>query len=273
MIIGQDEVKNKIQRVFEIFINSDCEIRPHFFLTGNSGSGKTYLIETLCNEHKLPMISINAAQLTKEGVSGNSLSKALTPLLTISGSKPIIIFVDEYDKLFLSGNSNSDLAHESTVGVQNEFLKILESNQCSVFGDYGKYINVQVNRSLFIFAGAFNNEPDIDLDRLRAFGLKTEFLGRVGLIFNTANLSIDDLFKIVDNSDLLKKYCLLYNEDFEYTSSLIKGYVQKYYENNTLGARMIHTLIHQYFINGGVLNLDKVIKQSSFQKKLSFNKG
>ena len=36
---------------------------------------------------------------------------------------------------------------------------------------------------------------------------------------------------------------------------------------NTLGARLINTLIHQYFIKGGQLGEDKV-KEISFQKKL-----
>jgi hypothetical protein len=39
---------------------------------------------------------------------------------------------------------------------------------------------------------------------------------------------------------------------------------------NTLGARLINTLIHQYFIKGGVLG-DKEIKEITFQRELSFN--
>ena len=71
------------------------------------------------------------------------------------------MFVDEFDKLFISGNSNSSLANEVTVGVQNEFLKVLESPTTSVYGDYGKYYEVDISRVLFVFAGAFNNEEKI----------------------------------------------------------------------------------------------------------------
>jgi ATP-dependent protease Clp ATPase subunit len=268
-IVGQEKLISEISRIFEIFKASECKIRPHFILTGSSGSGKSFTIKNLTLKHELSYLEVNAAQLTKEGMSGNSLSKALSPLMQI-GSKPCICFVDEFDKLFISGNSNSSCAHESTTGVQNEFLKVLESDNASVFGDYGKYVNVNSSNVLFIFAGAFNGEENITLDRLREIGLKTEFLGRVGLVFNTKPLSLDDLYEIVDKSILLKNYLKLFNNvDRETVILDIKSYIQKTYEMNTLGARLINTLINQYFIKGGNLNLNE-IKEITFQKKLTF---
>lgn len=266
-IVGQDKLINEVNKIFEIFKNSECAIRPHFILTGSSGSGKSFTIKNMTSQHDLGFLEINAAQLTKEGTSGNSLSKALAPLLQL-GSKPCIVFVDEFDKLFISGNSNNSCAHESTTGVQNEFLKVLESDTASVFGDYGKYINVPAKNVLFIFAGAFNGEEDITLDILREIGLKTEFLGRVGLVYNTKPLSIDDLFNIIDKSDLLENYISLFeNADREKIVYELKAHIQKNYEFNTLGARLINTLINQYFIKGGILAADNV-KEITFQKKL-----
>jgi len=269
-IVGQSKLITEISTIFDIFKTSECVIRPHFILTGSSGSGKSFTIKTLTQKQDLGFLEINAAQLTKEGTSGNSLSKALSPLLQY-GSKPTIVFVDEFDKLFISGNSNDSCAHESTTGVQNEFLKVLESDTASVFGDYGKYINANVGNVLFVFAGAFNGEEDITLDRLREIGLKTEFLGRVGLVYNTKPLTIDDLYKIVDNSDLLNHYCKLFNGvDKEKIVFELKAYLQKSFEMNTLGARLVNTMIHQYFIKGELE--EKQVKEISFQKKLSFGK-
>lgn len=269
-IIGQETLISEIEKIFQIFKTSKCEIRPHFVLTGASGSGKSLTIESLAKKLKLGFLEVNAAQLTKEGTSGNSLSKALAPMVSMSNI-PTIIFVDEFDKLFISGNSNDSHAHESTTGVQNEFLKVLESNIASVFGDYGKYINVPANNTLFVFAGAFNGEEDITIDRLRQLGLKTEFLGRVGLIYNTKKLSIEDLFQIVDNSPLLDMYLDLFADvDREKTVLTIKAYIQRNYEFNTLGARLINTLIHRYFIKGGVLE-DAEVREVSFQNKLNLN--
>lgn len=266
-IIGQDDLINEVSKIMQIFKTSQCEIRPHFILTGASGNGKSFTIKNMTIQHKLGFIEINAAQLTKEGTSGNSLSKALSPLVQL-GSKPCIVFVDEFDKLFISGNSNDSAAHESTTGVQNEFLKVLESDTASVFGDYGKYINVNSKNCLFIFAGAFNGEQDITLDRLREIGLKTEFLGRVGLVYNTKPLSLQDMFSIIDNSELLDSYLQLFKGvDKESVIYQLKAYVETTFEMNTLGARLINTLIHQYFIKGGKLD-EKQVKDSSFQHKL-----
>lgn len=267
-IKGQETLIRDISKIIEIFKTSECEIRPHFILTGPSGSGKSLTIQTLCASLDTPFIEINAAQLTKEGTSGNSVSKVLSPL-SRSGGKPTVCFVDEFDKLFISGNCNSDLAHESTNGVQNEFLKILESNEASVYGDYGKYVNIPINNVLFVFAGAFNNEEDITLDRLRDLGLKTEFLGRVGLVYNTKPLTLNDLFDIFDNSKLFEKYTQLFEGvDPEKASYEIKAKIKENFDNNTLGARMINTLIHQYFIKGGFKENSE--KQITFQKKLTF---
>ena len=259
-VIGQEVLLKELTRIFEIFKNSECEIRPHFILTGESGSGKSYTIKTLCDQSDLNFIEINAAQITKEGTSGNSISKALSPLINC-GNKPTVVFVDEFDKLFISGNTNSSHAHETTTGVQNEFLKILESDKTSVYGDYGKYLDVNLKNTLFVFAGAFNNQPDITIEDLRSFGVKTEFLGRVGLVYNTKKLTLEDLYIILENSSLLKKYLELFPEvNKEEVVDILKGYLKSGYENNTLGARAISTLIHQYFIKGGKLDAAEASK-------------
>lgn len=270
MIIGQEQVKQEIKKLLEIFTNSKGYIRPHFFLTGKSGSGKTHTIKTLCDELDINFLEINGAQLTKEGTSGNSLSKALSPLLC-KKDMANVVFVDEFDKLFISNNSNTSSAHETTLGVQNEFLKILESPVTSVYGDYGKYQDVDISKTLFIFAGAFNNEEDITLDKLRNFGVKTEFLGRVGLIYNTNPLTLNDLYKILDNSVLLKMYLRLFPDvKKEKVTEKVKKFLKENFENNTLGARLINTLIHQYFIKGGKLGLSEV-KEVSFQTAMELS--
>lgn len=263
-IIGQEEIISEIDKILDIFKASECKIRPHFILTGPSGSGKSYIIKNIAEEYEMSFIEINAAQLTKEGTSGNSLSKALSPIMQLQ-NKPCIIFVDEFDKLFISGNSNDSCAHESTTGVQNEFLKILESDTASVFGDYGKYININIKNTLFIFAGAFNGEENISLDRLREIGIKTEFLGRVGLVYNVNKLKLEDLYEIIENSELLEKYLILFEGiERETVVNEIKKHINKNYENNTLGARLVNTLINQYFIKGGLLETE--VKEISFQK-------
>ena len=269
-IVGQDQLVKEMNKVFNIFKSSEGHIRPHFILTGPSGSGKTFTINQLCEQNDINYFEINAAALTKEGTSGNSLSKALSPLRQCA-NRLTVVFVDEFDKLFISGNSNSDHAHETTNGVQNEFLKVLEADETAVFGDYGKYTNVSTKNVLFVFAGAFNGEEEITIDRLRDLGLKTEFLGRVGLVYNTNRLSLDDLYNILDNSRLLKHYLALFEDvDKEEVTYRLKAIIKKNYENNTLGARMINTLINQYFIKGGKMDDDDA-DSVTFQNKLKLD--
>lgn len=249
----QQEVVQQLNQIIRIFKNSKGAIRPHFMMTGPSGSGKSFLTEELADEHDLAFLEINAAQLTKEGTAGNSLSKALTPL-TGKSAQLTLCFVDEFDKLFISGNTNSQLAHETTNGVQNEFLKVLESKTTSVYGEYGKYHDVNVNNVLFVFAGAFNGEEDLTIDRLRDFGIKTEFLGRVGLVYNLKKLSLESMRAALENSPLLARYLGLFQkaQKADVVAALMP-YIAKHFDKNTLGIRIINTLLHQYFINGGKL--------------------
>ena len=266
-ITEQETTINEMKKVLEIFKASEGKLRPHFILTGPSGSGKSNAIQTLAENANIGYVEINAAQLTKEGTSGNSLAKALAPLGN-ARNKPTICFVDEFDKLFISGNSNSSLAHESTNGVQNEFLTVLESDEATVAGDYGKYLQIPVKNVLFIFAGAFNGEPDITIDRLREFGIKTEFIGRVGLVYNLEKLTLESLIGILKSSILLKTYLELFQDvKKKDVTDTVGKFIGEYYENNTLGARLVNTLIHQYFIKGGKLGFEDA-KEISFQTKL-----
>lgn len=263
------ETINSIRRILEIFQASDKTIRPHFILTGPSGSGKSHTLALLCELMDLPLVEVNAAGLTKEGTAGNSVSKALSPLVNM-GSRPVVCFVDEFDKLFISGNSNSDLAHETTNGVQNEFLKVIEGS-ASVYGDYGKYINIRTDNVLFVFAGAFNGEENMDLDRLRELGIKTEFLGRVGLTYGLAKVTLEDLRRILESSPLLRAYLkLMPDSDRQRVVSEIMDAVEANYENNSLGVRMINTLLHQYFIEGGLKQ--KEVEKNTFQRTLSLTR-
>jgi len=106
MINKYQSVSKEMMKIFEIFQTSEGVVKPHFVLTGPSGSGKTYTIKEICAQFNFNFVEVNAAGLTKEGTSGNSLSKALGPLLN-QEKDLTVVFVDEFDKLFISGNSNN----------------------------------------------------------------------------------------------------------------------------------------------------------------------
>lgn len=240
-------VYETLHRIISVFKDSECVIRPHTILTGPSGSGKSHLVKEVADALDLPMLTINAAGLTKEGVSGNSLSKALSPLRNV-GDAPAIVFCDEFDKLFIAGAA-SESTHDSLAGVQNEFLTVLENETAAVFGDYGKYVNVPVNKCLFIFAGAFNGEKDLDIERLKELGVRNEFLGRVALCFSTEKPSEESLIEFLKNSCLLDDYLKVFTTQKRPTVvKKLTGLIQKAYPKNTLGVRLVNNLIHQHFL-------------------------
>lgn len=53
-IIGQDKLIKEVNRIFQVFVNSNCKIRPHFILTGESGSGGTFLGELKVLKERYP---------------------------------------------------------------------------------------------------------------------------------------------------------------------------------------------------------------------------
>jgi ATP-dependent protease Clp ATPase subunit len=94
MVNEQIQLLDELKRVVEIFVNSECELRPHFILTGSSGSGKSHIISQLAKELDVGFLEINAAQLTKEGTAGNSLSKAMTLSLISRVNLPFVLLMN-----------------------------------------------------------------------------------------------------------------------------------------------------------------------------------
>lgn len=243
----QDELISRVGHLFGIFKASKASVRPHFFLTGPTGTGKTHIILKAAEAEKMNMFTINAAQLTAEGLSGNSLSKAMRPLRE-HWDQPSIIFVDEFDKLFMR---NGEKQGEHQTAVQDEFLGVLEAAKAAVFTDYGKYEPVDVSRVLFVFAGAFNGQEITTHKQLRDAGMRPEFIGRVPLIFGTKEISLDSILLSVEQMDTYKAYRALFPKDKRGVNRdliEIRKRIADAFEDNVIGLRIINFIIHQYFM-------------------------
>ena len=88
------------------------------------------------------------------------------------------------------------------------------------------------------------------------------------MAYGLSKVTLEEMKNILENSKLLEKYLSLF-PDVAKTDvvDLIMGILAENYEKNTIGVRMINTLIHQYFIEGGITK--KEAKKTSFQKTLS----
>jgi ATP-dependent protease Clp ATPase subunit len=235
---------SNMSTIITTFVKSNAAIRPHFFLTGPTGSGKTHAVLSTCEMLSVKVITINAAALTKEGVSGCSLSRSLGPLLN-SGGKPTVCLVDEFDKLFINGDNESSLM--TSQGVQDEFLKAVEGLATAAL-DYGKFANVDTTKVLFIFAGAFGGREFSNTEEMLDLGIRIEFIGRVPLLVALPMVTLESLQGMLKKSPLLADY-LSYSK-YEKTKVLkdLNQRLIEVFSTNSIGARIVNSLIHQYFI-------------------------
>ena len=241
----QETVAHQIRTALKVFAQSEAEIRPHFHLTGPSGSGKSYLLKILAEELSLPIIELNAAQLTAEGLSGNSLSKALREL-RLHWNTPNLIFVDEFDKLFQRNGEHTEGFRSM---VQDEFLAALESDTTQIFTDYGKYEPVKISNSLFVFAGAYSNQKIHSLKELREAGLRTEFVGRVPLVYATTEIPLQELTCMVPKLKLFREYLRLApGQEVIHTNAIIRLLNEQNKDLN-IGIRLLNSCVHQHFMS------------------------
>lgn len=241
----QQKICAQIDHIFDVFTKSDSGIRPHFHLTGPSGSGKSFLVSQRARLQNIPIIEVNAAQLTAEGLSGNSLSKALRPLRN-HWNQPNVIFVDEFDKLF---QRNGETTEGFRSMVQDEFLTALESKNTTIFTDYGKYEPIRIDNTLFIFAGAYSNQRITTIGELRDAGLRTEFVGRVPLVFSTEEVPLAELKKYLKQVALFGEYLKIYpNTDQREAVHNICELLSEQQKDTPIGIRLLNSCIHQHFM-------------------------
>lgn len=242
---SQTRIESNLTHLIQVHLNSKGAIRPHCFLTGPTGSGKSFLVQKVCEQLKARVFEVNAAQLTAEGISGNSLSKALRPLKEI-WDKPNVIFVDEFDKLFQrNGESTEGFRNQ----VQDEFLHVLESKYASVFGEYGKYDQIIVENSLFIFGGAFHGLEITTAEELQAAGMRPEFIGRVPLVLSTNPVSMEELRAALPHMDLFKEYLKIFpTRNQNKTIDAIMKIVEDQHDRIGTGIRILNMAMHQHFM-------------------------
>lgn len=269
VIKSQKAAITVLKKICDNFLNSQGKIRPHCIISGQSGTGKSYLLERLAASLGIHVLNVNAAQITREGISGNSLSKALEPLKKLQG-KPVIVFLDEFDKLFLGVDGKTG---DERSGVQSEILHIISSGVCQVIADYGHYHELNTRNCLFMFAGAFQGIQDLNPDRLMQLGMYPELIGRVNLHVALPSIDCDDLIKAMRKDPLLQHYYNTHNiseavkqKEIEDT---IAAEITKNFSTNVIGYRLITRLIHQYFIYDGVFPEYKDAETLEIEKTIS----
>lgn len=244
-VIGQEHAKkvmavavyNHYKRVFAPADN-DVEIqKSNMLMIGPTGSGKTYLVQTLARLLDVPLAITDATSLTEAGYIGDDIESVVSKLLAaadndVERAEHGIIFIDEIDKIAKKKNTNQrDVSGEA---VQQGMLKLLEGSDIEVpVGANSKnamvpLTTVNTRNILFICGGAFPDLPEIirerlnkqasigfqadlkdkydkdkdilskvTLEDLRVFGMVPEFLGRLPIVFTLQPLTEDMLVQIL----------------------------------------------------------------------------
>ncbi len=244
-VIGQEYAKkvisvavyNHYKRVATDTMDSIEIQKSNMLMIGPTGSGKTYLVQTLARLLDVPLAITDATSLTEAGYIGDDIESVVSKLLAaadndVEKAERGIIFIDEIDKIAKKKETrNRDVSGES---VQQGLLRILEGSDVEVpVGANSKnamvpLTTVNTRNILFICGGAFpdldniikerlnkqssigfkadlkdkyDNDPDllekVTLEDLREFGMIPEFLGRLPVIFTLKKLTEDMLVRIL----------------------------------------------------------------------------